>query len=32
VNYKEAKAELKDGLMKIHLPKAAPQVVDIPIL
>jgi HSP20 family protein len=32
VNYKEAKAELKDGLMKIHLPKAKPQIVDIPIL
>jgi len=32
VAYKEAKAELKDGLMKIHLPKAKPQMVDIPIL
>ena len=32
VDYKAAKAELKDGLMKIHLPKAKPQVMDIPIL
>ena len=32
VDYKDAKAELKDGLMKIHLPKAKPQVMDIPIL
>jgi HSP20 family protein len=32
VNYKEAKAEMKDGLMKIHLPKATPQVAHIPIL
>ena len=32
VDYKAAKAELKDGLMKIRLPKAKPQVVDIPIL
>jgi HSP20 family protein len=32
VAYKDAKAELKDGLMTIHLPKAKPQVVDIPIL
>ena len=32
VDYKEAKAELKDGLMKIHLPKAKPQMVEIPIV
>lgn len=32
VDYKHAKAELKEGLMKIHLPKAKPQVMDIPIL
>jgi HSP20 family molecular chaperone IbpA len=32
VDYKAAKAELKDGLMKVYLPKAKPQVVDIPIL
>jgi HSP20 family protein len=32
VDYKGATAELKDGLMKIHLPKAKPQVMDIPIL
>ena len=32
VDYKEAKAELKDGLMKIHLPKSKPEVVNIPIL
>ena len=32
VDYKQAKAELKDGLMKIHLPKAKSQAVDIPIL
>jgi HSP20 family protein len=32
VDHKQAKAELKDGLMQIHLPKAKPQVVDIPIL
>ena len=31
VDYKQAKAELKDGLMKIHLPKARSQTVDIPI-
>ena len=32
VDYKEAKAELKDGLMKIHLPKSKPETVNIPIL
>ena len=32
VDYREAKAELKEGLMKIHLPKAKPAKVDIPIL
>jgi len=32
VDHKQAKAELKDGLMQIRLPKAKPQVVDIPIL
>jgi HSP20 family protein len=32
VDYKEAKAELKDGLMKIYLPKSKTEVVDIPIL
>jgi HSP20 family protein len=32
VDHKQAKAELKDGLMKIHLPKVAPEVVNIPIL
>jgi HSP20 family protein len=32
VDYKHAKAEMKDGLMKIHLPKAKSQTVDIPIL
>ena len=32
VDYKQAKAELKDGLMKIHLPKSKPEVVNIPIL
>ena len=32
VDYNQAKAELKDGLMKIHLPKARSQTVDIPIL
>jgi HSP20 family protein len=32
VDYQAAKAELKDGVMKIHLPKAQPQKVDIPIL
>ena len=32
VAYDEAKAELKDGLMKIHLPKTKPHLVDIPIL
>jgi HSP20 family protein len=32
VDYKGATAELKDGLMTIHLPKAKPQVIDIPIL
>ena len=32
VDYKAAKAEMKDGLMKIHLPKGKPQVMDIPIL
>src|SRR5581483_5322489 len=26
VDYKAAKAELKDGLMKIHLPRTKPQV------
>jgi HSP20 family protein len=31
IDYKDAKAELKDGLMKIHLPKAKSQMVDIPI-
>ena len=25
IDYKRARAELKNGLMKIHLPKAAPQ-------
>ena len=32
VDYNQAKAELKDGLMKIHLPKAKPQMAEIPIL
>jgi HSP20 family protein len=32
VDYKQAKAELKNGLMKIHLPKSKPEVVNIPIL
>jgi HSP20 family protein len=32
VDYKQAKAELKDGLMKIHLPKSKPRAVNIPIL
>jgi HSP20 family protein len=32
VDYKKAKAELKNGLMKIHLPKTEPEVVNIPIL
>ena len=32
VDYKAAKAELKDGLMKIHIPKSKTEVVDIPIL
>ena len=32
VDHKAAKAMLKDGLMKIHLPKAKPEVVNIPIL
>jgi len=32
VDHKQAKAEMKDGLMTIHLPKAKTQVVDIPIL
>ena len=32
VDYKAAKAELKEGLMKIHLPKSKPEAVNIPIL
>jgi HSP20 family protein len=32
VDHKAAKAELKEGLMTIHLPKAKPEKVDIPIL
>jgi HSP20 family protein len=32
VDHKGATAELKEGLMKIHLPKAKPQVMDIPIV
>jgi len=32
VDYRQAKAVLKDGLMKIHLPKAKPEVVNIPVL
>jgi HSP20 family protein len=31
IDYKRAPADLKDGLMKIHLPKARPDVVQIPI-
>ena len=32
VDHKQAKAELKDGLMKIRLPKTQPEVMNIPIL
>src|SRR5947207_6748289 len=33
IDYKHAKAELKNGLMKIHLPKRAePDIATIPIL
>ena len=32
IDYKRATAELKDGLMKIRLPKPKPEVVQIPIL
>jgi HSP20 family protein len=32
VNHKQATAELKNGLMKIHLPKAQPEATTIPIL
>ena len=32
VDYKRAKAELKNGLMKIYLPKSRPEVITIPIL
>jgi HSP20 family protein len=32
VDHKQAKAELKNGLLKIHLPKSKPQVGQIPIL
>jgi HSP20 family protein len=33
IDYKNAKAELKDGLLKVHLPKRKePEIITIPIL
>jgi HSP20 family protein len=32
IDLKQAKAELKNGLMKIQLPKSKPEAVSIPIL
>ena len=32
VDHKQAKAELKNGLMKIYLPKSQPEATQIPIL
>jgi HSP20 family protein len=32
VNHKQATAELKNGLMKIYLPKSRPETTTIPIL
>ena len=32
IDHKQAKAEMKNGLMKIYLPKSQPEATQIPIL